>query len=168
MCMAGFAPSYTGMKKWTAWAGFGPASPCGFDTTPSRTHGMSSQPVTQKCWRCRLWAGFAPGSPCGFDTTTPERMTWAPNQWLGNGENVHCELVLSRVHLVLSTPGRQSTWHELPTNDPGMEKMCIVSWFCPRFTLWFQHQVPRAHDMSSEPITWEGENYALFKPMTQE
>ena len=33
---------------------------------------------------------------------------------------------------------------------PGSVEIDIVSWFWPRFTLWFPHQAPRAHVTSSQ------------------
>jgi hypothetical protein len=35
----------------------------------------------------------------------------------------------------------------------------IVKRFWPRFTLWWRHQAPRAHDMSSQPKTRERRNW---------
>ena len=46
-------------------------------------------------------------------------------------------------------PVEQTTW----TLGHEIVKMYIVSWFLPRFILWFRHQAPRAHDMSSQPET---------------
>ena len=44
-------------------------------------------------------------------------------------------------------PVEQTTW----TLGHEIVKMYIVSWFLPRFTLWFRHQAPRAHDMTPQP-----------------
>ena len=129
-----------------------------------RAHDMRSQPMTPK-WKKCAWLALPPVTqewrneqrelvlaPLHLVVSTPpppEHMAWAPSQWHRNVEDVDCELVLPPVHLVVSTPLPQNAWHERPTNDSVMEKMCIVSWFCPGFTWCFRHQAPRAHDMSS-------------------
>ena len=64
-------------------------------------------------WFCLFFAGFLESvrayraRDMSSQLKTRERRNW------------YCKLVLTPVHLVVSTPGPQSTCHELSTRDPG-------------------------------------------------
>ena len=111
---------------------------------------------------------------------------------------MHCELVLSRVHLAVSTPlppermtWASSQWHgngenvhcELDTAPPehmtwapsesrGNGTMCIVSWFYPPGSPCGFDTTPlyKAHDMSSRQRHENAHNVHSWasKPMTRE